>query len=161
MPTAKTFNEILNAAAVKKSQFRVFKADEDKHLVFGWANISIRQDGEEILDYQQDMIDPEDLEAAAYQYVLDFRDGGEEHNPDRRKVARLVESCVFTADKLAAMGLAADAVPQGWWIGFYVDDADTWGKIKDGTYQMFSIEGTATRQPVEGGENNENSESEN
>ncbi|WOC33471.1 MULTISPECIES: XkdF-like putative serine protease domain-containing protein [Caproicibacterium] len=160
MAEAKTFNQVLGAPAVQKSRFRIFKTDEDKHLVFGWANISIRQDGEEILDYQQDMIDPDDLETAAYEYVLNFRDGGEEHNPDRRKVARLVESCVFTADKLVAMGLPVDAVPQGWWIGFYVDDANTWDKIKDGTYQMFSIEGTATRQPVEGGDSDENSESE-
>ena len=149
--SALTFTEIFKQRK-RKHEFRIYKADEDQRLVFGWANISIRADGEQIVDYQQDMIDPEDLESAVYDYVLNFRDGGEEHNPDRRKVARLVESCVFTAGKLKAMDLPEDAVPQGWWIGFYVDDDDTWNKIKDGTYQMFSIEGRAVREPVEGGE---------
>jgi hypothetical protein len=94
------------------------------------------------------MIDPDELESAVYEYVLDFRDGGEEHDPTRRQIARLVESCVFTPDKLKAMGLDSDAVPLGWWIGFYVDDDEAWEKIKDGTYRMFSIEGQGSRVPA-------------
>lgn len=147
-----TFNEALQIQSVPKNTFSIYKSDEDKRLVFGWANISVRTDGEQVLDLQEDMIDPDELEQAVYEYVLCFGDGGEEHDPSRRKVARLVESCVFTQDKLQAMGLPDDAVPLGWWIGFYVSDDDTWSKIKDGTYQMFSIEGKGTRIPVEGGE---------
>ena len=33
----------------------------------------------------------------------------------------------------------------GWWIGFKVLDEEVWEKVKDGTYSMFSIEGTAER----------------
>ncbi len=128
----------------------ILKSDDDKRLVFGWASISI-SDGEKLLeDLQGDSIDPEELETAAYEYVLNFRDAGEEHIPELRKKARLVESCVFTKEKQAALGLPAGALPVGWWIGFYVDDDEAWEKIKNGTYKMFSIEGTATRETIEG-----------
>ena len=81
-------------------------------------------------------------------YVLDFRDAGELHDQGLRKKARLVESCVFTPDKLTAMGIPEGTVPLGWWVGFYVDDDETWEKIKNGTYTMFSIEGRGEREPV-------------
>lgn len=133
---------------VKKS-FSVFKADSDKRLVFGWASIAIKVDGEQLEDRQEDMIDPEDLEEAAYEYVLNFRDTGEEHISSMRKKGKLVESCVFTAEKQRAMGIPEGVVPVGWWIGFKITDDDAWERIKDGTYKMFSIEGQANRQPVE------------
>ena len=149
--SAFTFKELAEPKA--KHTFSVYKSDDDERLVFGWANVAVRQNGEEVVDLQEDSIDPDDLEAAVYEYVLQFGDGGEEHNPSRRRVARLVESCVFTPQKLNAMGLPERSVPFGWWIGFRVLDDDTWAKIKDGTFRMFSIEGTGRRiQAAEGGE---------
>lgn len=129
------------------ADFKILKSEE-RRLVFGWASVSVTTDGTPLIDHQQDIIDPEDLESAAYEYVLNFRDCGEEHIPDLRKKARLVESCVFTEEKQAAMGIPSGTLPVGWWIGFYVDDDAAWEKIKDGTYKMFSIEGTARRVPV-------------
>lgn len=128
----------------------ILKSDDDKRLVFGWASVSVTLDGVPLEDRQSDIIDPDELESAAYEYVLNFRDGGEEHIPSLRKKARLVESCVFTKEKQAALGLPEGALPVGWWIGFYVDDDEAWEKIKNGTYKMFSIEGTATRETIEG-----------
>lgn len=128
--------------------FTVLKSKDEKRLVFGWASVSLSVAGEPIQDSQQDIIDPEDLEAAAYEYVLYFRDGGEEHAPDLRQKARLIESCVFTQEKQRAIGIPPGILPVGWWIGFHVDDDAAWEKIKDGTYRMFSIEGTASRIPL-------------
>ncbi|MDD6448286.1 MAG: XkdF-like putative serine protease domain-containing protein, partial [Lachnospiraceae bacterium] len=54
--------------------FTIKKAVEDKMQVFGWASISETTDGKEISDWEGDMITPEDLERAAYSYVLNFRD---------------------------------------------------------------------------------------
>ena len=120
---------------------------DDKHLAFGWANVAIRADGEEIEDWQEDIIEPEELENAAYQYVLLYREGGEMH--ERGGAAVLVESVVFTEEKMQAMGIPAGTLPIGWWIGFKVTDKDVWEKVKDGTYPMFSIEGEAERVEVE------------
>lgn len=133
----------------KSADFTIYKADEDKRLVFGWASIAITVDGQELEDRQHDMIDPEDLEDAAYEYVLNFRDTGEEHLPGYRKRGKLVESVVLTKEKQRAMGIPDGVMPVGWWIGFKIEDDDTWNRVKNGTYKMFSIEGKAQRIPVE------------
>ncbi len=135
------------ASNVIKGRFKIAKSDDDKRLAFGWANVAIRADGEEIEDWQEDIIEPEELENAAYQYVLLYREGGEMH--ERGGAAVLVESVVFTEEKMQAMGIPAGTLPIGWWIGFKVTDEDVWEKVKDGTYPMFSIEGEAERVEVE------------
>ena len=137
-------------AGVIKGKFQIAKSDDDKMLAFGWANISMRIDGELIEDWQGDIIEPEELENAAYNFVELYRDGGEMH--ERGGVAVLVESVVFTAEKMAAIGIPAGTIPVGWWIGFKVTDPGVWAKVKDGTYPMFSIEGEAERVEVESGD---------
>lgn len=147
-PSTVKLEPIGKSAPVEKP-FNIFKTDEDKRLVFGWASISLTVDGEQLKDRQEDMIDPEDLEEAAYEYVLNFRDTGEEHIPTMRKKGKLVESCVLTAEKQKAMGIPEGTVPVGWWIGFKISDDDAWARVKSGHYKMFSIEGQANRLPVE------------
>lgn len=132
-----------SSEGIPKGRFRIAKSNDDKMLAFGWANVAIRTDGEPIEDWQNDMIDPEDLEDAAYKFVELYREGGEMH--ERGGAAVLVESVVFTEEKTKAMGIPAGMLPIGWWIGFKVLDPDVWEKVKDGTYPMFSIEGEAQR----------------
>lgn len=134
---------------VLKGRFKVMKSDDEKMLAFGWASVSMRVDGEVIEDWQKDIVEPEDLENAAYEFVLLYREGGEMH--ERGGAAVLVESVVFTEEKAKAMGIPEGILPAGWWIGFKVIDEDVWEKVKDGTYSMFSIEGTAERVEVEDG----------
>lgn len=134
---------------IVKGRFRIEKADNDKRLAFGWASISLTEGGGELVDMVGDFIEPETLENAAYDFVLNSRDGGEMH--ERGGVAKLVESVVFTKEKMAAMGIPEGTLPVGWWIGFLVTDDDVWEKVKSGEYPMFSIEGTAEAEPVEEG----------
>jgi len=136
-----------NQDNVIKGRFKIAKSDDDKRLAFGWANVSIRTDGEVIEDWQEDIIEPEELEKAAYQFVELYREGGEMH--ERGGVAVLVESVVFTQEKQKAIGIPEGTLPVGWWIGFKVLDDDVWEKVKDGTYPMFSIEGEAERVEVD------------
>ncbi len=136
-------------SSVTKTRFTIKKSDEDKMQAFGWASVSIVENGEQVEDWQEDMIDPEDLEAAAYQFVRLYRDGGEMHEPTKRVVATLIESVVMTEEKQKAMGIPEGKLPIGWWIGFQVLDAEVWEKVKDGTYSMFSIEGEAERVDVD------------
>ena len=123
--------------------FSIKKSDEEKKQVFGWANIAAEADGTQIIDRQNDMIDIEDLEKSAYEYVLNFGDAGEEHKKELRQKGRLIESVVFTEEKRKAMGIPEETIPYGWWVGFQIFDDNTWTKIKSGEYSMFSIEGTA------------------
>lgn len=130
----------------KEHRFSIVKSDDEKRLAFGWANVSIKVNGEQSPDLQGDMIDPDVLEQAAYKFVELYRSGGEMH--ERGGVAVLVESCVFTKEKMWAIGIPDGLIPEGWWIGFKVLDDDVWQKVKDGEYSMFSIEGEAIREEV-------------
>ena len=136
-----------------KGRFKIQKSDDDKMLAFGWANVAITEQGEQIEDWQKDIIDPEELENAAYNFVEFYREGGEMH--ERGGAAVLIESMVSTEAKLNALGIPAGVLPIGWWIGFRVTDPDVWEKVKDGTYPMFSIEGEAERVEVGSPENEE------
>lgn len=137
-----------NEKAKIESRFSINKADDDRHLAFGWANISITADGELIQDRQGDIITPDVLESAAYEFVEFYREGGEMH--ERGGVAVLIESVMFTKEKMRLMGIPEGTVPEGWWIGFKVLDDEVWEKVKSGEYPMFSIEGEAIRREVEG-----------
>lgn len=136
-----------NPDDVLKGRFKIMKSDDEKMLAFGWASVSMRVDGEVIEDWQKDIVEPEELEKAAYEFVLLYREGGEMH--ERGGTAVLIESVVFTEEKMQAMGIPVGTLPVGWWIGFKILDEDVWEKVKDGTYPMFSIEGEAERVKVE------------
>ena len=151
----KSFNEIMKIRdepeskdiPVEKRKFQIKKSDDEKMQAFGWANISITADGEVLEDLQHDIIEPEELEQAAYKFVDLYREGGEMH--ERGGVAVLIESVIFTEEKMKAIGIEPGTIPVGWWIGFKVLDDDVWEKVKDGTYSMFSIEGEAQRIEVD------------
>lgn len=146
----KMFNELVNikkrAEPGIKSRFKIQKSNDDKMLAFGWASVAIRTTGETVNDYQNDILDPEELEEEAYKYVEFYGDGGEQH--ERGGAATIIESIVFTKEKKFALGLTESSLPEAWWIGFHVHDPEVWEKVKDGTYPMFSIEGEAIREEI-------------
>ena len=94
----KKFSELIGSAEdrqekILKSRFKIMKSDDEKMLAFGWASVSMRIDGELIEDWQQDIVEPEELESAAYEYVRLYREGGEMH--ERGGSAVLIESVVL------------------------------------------------------------------
>ncbi len=125
----------------KSDGFQIAKMDEDECLVFGWASVSAGVAGDLLVDHHDDIIEPAELEKAAYEYVLKFRGAGEMHQGEA--VGQLVESLVMTPEKAQAMGIQ-HPMATAWWCGFKVSP-DTFQKVKDGTYKMFSIQGTAER----------------
>ena len=121
---------------------KITKTDAERKQVFGWASVAADESGAAIADSQGDVISIEELEKAAYDFVLNSRAGGEMH--ETTGVATLIESMIFTPEKLQLLGLDGQ-VKQGWWVGFQVTDDDVWAKIKSGEYKMFSIGGKARR----------------
>ena len=118
----------------------ITKRDDEKRLVFGWAYMAKRVGGDAVVDHSGDRVDNIDLlEQSAYEYVLMSREGDVMHT--QKQVSVLVESMLFTPEKCEALGLAKDALPVGWWVGFKVLDDDAWEGVKSGKYAMFSIEG--------------------
>lgn len=120
-------------------RFGIAKTDDAQRLVFGWASVSQDASGELLKDLQGDLIDPEELEKAVYDFVLYEGTANEMHRG--RVKGQVVESLMVTPDKLQAMGLVSKSAPQaGWWVGFKLDP-DAYAKVKSGEFAMFSIEG--------------------
>lgn len=130
----------------KRRRTPIARLDKDRQIVFGWANVSVRCSGETVVDSHGDSIHPGDLESAAYEFTMHFGETGERHKGETK--GRLIESFFVTPDKLQAMGLKKDALPQGWWVGFKVFDKKAWSRIKIGKHRMFSIQGMARREEV-------------
>lgn len=145
MSERKIFNQTCKREPPER-ELTILKSDDERREVFGWASVAVRVDGGIITDYQDDVIDIYDLEKAAYEFTAEFGTAGEMHQ--RGGVGRLIESVVFTKEKTTAMGITPGTVPEGWWVGFHIDDAEVWEKIKNGEYRMFSIEGTAVREKI-------------
>lgn len=121
----------------------ITKIDEDRHLVFGFFSV-IEENGVQVVDKQGDIIDEEELEEAAYGFVINARIAGEMH--EKRGVGELVESMVFTKAKQKALGIDLNKV--GWFGGFRISDEEVWKKIKSGEYPAFSIGGIGEREEV-------------
>lgn len=121
--------------------FTIAKTNRYNQEVFGWASVAVDVDGETIIDSHEHEIDPADLEKAVYMFNLAYRGLDEKHTEAVQ--GYLIESLVVTPEKLKAMGLAKDALPQGWWVGFKIPDPAVFQKVVDGEYEMFSIAGTA------------------
>ena len=123
--------------------FTVNKIKDAEQLVSGWANVSVNADGSIPLDWQDDIIAPATLEKAAVNFMLNYRGSGEMHQGEA--IGTVVESIVLTKEKQEAIGIPDGTVPQGWFITVKVHDPDVYAKVKDGTYKMFSIQGTGRR----------------
>lgn len=145
--------------------FTIAKLDRAQCLVFGFANVSVSKStakgggGEEFFDLQQDSIPPEELEKAAYEHVLEFREANDMH--EGPVTGRLVESIIFTDEKLEKfatdpstgkvnqedLAVLKRLFPSRWWVGYKMEK-DSFEKVMSGEYRMFSIEGEATRESV-------------
>ncbi len=126
--------------------FKIEKKNEDKQIAFGWAYQCVTKSGEQLVDHSGDVVDIAEIEKAAYRFVKLYRDGSDNH--ERGGIGVVIESMVFTKEKAEALGIPTGVMPEGWWVGFEVSDAEVWKKIKSGEYSMFSIEGTASRVEI-------------
>lgn len=126
--------------------FEAVQKNDAQGLIFGWANVAVRKDGSVVVDSDGEHVPIEDLETAAYVFTLKYRATGADHRGEVR--GELVESVVFTPEKIAAMGLEKNALPQAWWVGFHLDNEADYAAVKSGEKGMFSIQGTARKAPV-------------
>lgn len=122
--------------------FKIAKVDDPKRIVFGYANVSVTKDGRLLEDLQGDTIDAAELEAAAYEFVKNYRDAGVDHRGEA--IGTVVESFVITPEKLEAMGLPANAITPRWWVGVKLNP-ETFEKAQAGELRMFSVQGVSRR----------------
>ena len=125
----------------------ILKSDLDQHLVVGWASVLTNPDGSVLVDLQDDAIDEHEMVLAAYGLMQGGRILGKQHQITDGSTGRIEEHFVLTSQAKADLGLPA-SVPVGWLIAARVHDEPTWQEVKAGTFQGFSIGGTAIPVPV-------------
>lgn len=127
----------------------IVKTDPDQRVVFGWAYVVKDAEGQQVVDKSGDFVDSEQIEEfakSAYDYVLKSRAADADHT--NVKGGEMVESIVFTPEKIEKMGLPL-GTPLGWWVGYKIDDEATWQRVKKGELKSFSIHGQGTRTKVD------------
>jgi hypothetical protein len=129
------------------AEVEVVKSDDYENLAFGWANVAFTADGAQIVDAQGHLIDVEELESTAYNFVVKGFGSGDMHDSD--DFGELVESVVFTREKMERMGLPEGTLPEAWWLGFRLPP-EQHAKVRSGERTMFSIEGSAKLHPFDG-----------
>lgn len=141
------FNPITPPAErIAKAQFtptiEVVKANEPDNQIFGWASVAFTSDGQ-VEDKEGHSIDIADLEKAAYDFAFTDKAANDMHRSE--PFGRMIESMMFTPDKLAALGFPTDKT--GWWVGMELPP-DRFQSVISGSRPMLSIEGSATLEPA-------------
>lgn len=147
--TAVNIKETVTKSVGMTWRGEISKMDTDKKQVFGWASI-VEIDGKPVVDLQGDMMTIDTVEKAAYDYVKTSRKGGNQHQRDGegpKHVSDMIESFLVTDEKKRQMGLP-DTIPTGWWVGFQVNDDDTWAEVREGKKTEFSIHGSGVRKEL-------------
>ena len=126
-------------------KFHILKADDsdERRMAYGWASV-ISKDGETIVDTQGDIIEPDELEKATTEFMLDVRKAQAMHNPGVKGV--VVHSFPMTNE--IAKSLDIECAQEGWIVGVKVTDDETWTGVKSGKLKAFSIGVTARREEV-------------
>lgn len=127
--------------------FNLIKKDDSRHVVYGWASVSVK-DGELVTDLQGDQIEPDCLEQAVEDFMLEYRAGtadGAGVMHDTPPKCEVIASLVTTPEICKAFGLG-DGLPIGWILGLKVLCDDTWKRVVAGELKAFSIQGTAEKR---------------
>ena len=122
-----------------------FKADEEKHLVYGAVMIPNFPIYRRLENEEFNVIFPEDTVQKMSQKFL--KNGYQhswtrDHNEEANGIT-VVESWIKTDmghDKSVAIGLDKDLPIGTWFVGAKIDDVDLWDKVKSGEWSGFSIE---------------------
>lgn len=127
--------------------FAIIRKEASQQVVYGWASVSVDVDGKLVTDLQGDQIDPDELEKAVTDFMLNYRaqeseGAGVMHETE--PMCEVIASLVTTPDIVKAFGLS-DKLPIGWILGLKVLDQAVWKRIESGELRALSIQGTAER----------------
>lgn len=123
---------------------QILKYDEEQRMFYGWASV-VTEKGKPVVDRQGDIIEPKTLEKAATNFMKDVRVGKVMHEGDQKVV--FVHSMPLTKELCEALGIQSDN--EGWVVGGYVYDDETWEMVKSGKLPALSIGGRAKREKVD------------
>jgi len=143
-PKDKPYNAPCDTSKAEASAQIVKVGDDESRMAYGWASV-ISEKGVPVVDTQDDVISPAELEKATTDFMADARVAKAMH--DGSGIGEVLHSFPLTSELSKSLGIKADR--EGWIVGVKVHDDDIWKKVKDGTYGAFSIGGQAVREPIE------------
>lgn len=122
--------------------------DEEQRIAYYVASVAEESDGTVVVDRQQDMISPAELEKTAHAFLLKYRNIGDRHQR-WGGVGEVVASFVTTRELQKSLsmlpGATAINLPVAWILGVHITDDAIWREVKDGTLAAMSIGGSAVR----------------
>lgn len=127
----------------KSIKATIAKAAPTGKELWAWAS-TIEVDGKTVIDSQGDIIEPEELEKAADQYITDSRDVGLMHTSTGH--GRVVQSMVFTKELQQALGIDLGRV--GWLVKMQITDPSLQKRIASGEIRQLSIGGSGRRKEI-------------
>ena len=126
----------------------IVKVAPEQRRFFGWAYVTKRADGTQVVDHSGDMVDTPEaraaLEDAFHRYVRDSGAGDDQH--ELFGASKLIEAVAFTREKARYMGIPDEVpLPEGLWVGFEVAATPAgdalWERVKRRERSMLSIVG--------------------
>lgn len=132
--------------ARKRITLEVIHKQEEKRLVTAWASVVSDDNGQPIVDADQDVILISDLEDAVNK---SFADGGRERGKvmhSGKAKADIVQ--FFTLSKIERQSLGFGEGREGLIVKFRVNDPETWEAVKAGFLPELSIGGSGERIPI-------------
>lgn len=135
---------LATASSEEKMTHRIFKTDDERRIVFGWASV-ISENGEPVTDLQGDQIEPAELLDATTKFMADVRLAKAMH--DGAGIGEVLHSFPLLADIAKSLGIETQR--EGWLVGVKVHDDAVWQRVKSGELGAFSIGARAMRVPIE------------
>ena len=135
--------EVIGKSMTKNIEGKILKTDDEQRMVYGWASV-ITENGEPVVDRQDDMIEADTLVKAVNEFMEHVRVGKAMHVGDQ--VGTVVHSLPITKEIGDSLGIQSDR--EGWVVAYKVFDDDVWAMVKSGELAAFSIGGRAIKEEI-------------
>ena len=135
--------EVIGKSMTKNIEGKILKTDDEQRMVYGWASV-ITENGEPVVDRQDDMIEADTLVKAVNEFMEHVRVGKAMHVGEQ--VGTVVHSLPITKEIGDSLGIQSDR--EGWVVAYKVFDDDVWAMVKSGELAAFSIGGKAIKEEI-------------
>ncbi len=137
---------VVDGALEKGWRCEVVKVDEEKRVALSVALKASGGENGDRPDKEGDMVSAEEVEKAAYDFMLNSRFMDLHH---REKLSKLRVAVVESSLAPVAFQAGETAVMKGdWLVGLKFFDETLWEKVKKGEINAFSIKGKGRRRRV-------------
>lgn len=130
------------------ARIAVAKSDDAQMRIFGVAMTATDETGTELVDHQNQIVSPEEMAEAAFDWAASGGKSGVYHKPSEPgfvdSAGHMIASAPLTAELRTAWGLPPG--PATWIVGIQITDPAVWRRYQSGELKELSIRGSAVLQ---------------